>query len=159
MSSINFEVGMSINEVIKLAKSAKVSNEIKTLIFNFCNQDLDEKITDDIEIHILKTWFSGEKRIKMPGIKGNWNALAKCGSAIASYFGKDEVEKRAWESSDGRKYEQITTWEYGFGGLFNPGNITESMLVDNDNDGLADSYYTGCAKDKLPNSQRRNIGI
>jgi hypothetical protein len=136
MVGVNLKVGLSIDNVKEIANKSNVSEEIRTLIFDFCEKDFDKKITDDIELHILKTWLSGEKRVTMPNLKKSsiWSGFA---TGIKILFGQNVALKH-----NVGDIESIETYEIGFGGLCNLKNRTQSSLFDIDRNGYAELYQT-----------------
>lgn len=123
MTDYGLKIGMTTSEVKALVAKTNASDKTKQFIFNFCNNDLDGKITDEIELHILNTWASGQEKIPMPKLNDKEGILEQ-------YISQPEIESaaRRIECNNGKHQ-----------------TISYSSLRDYDKDGYADkysSYYT-----------------
>ena len=131
MSDFGFKVGTSIGEVKNLAQKAKVSEDVQKLIFDFCDGDLDEVVTDDIELHILNTWFSNQKKVKMPD--KFTNLLSRLYNNAKSLLGLDNFYSNTFVNKKGHKCTYITT-------ELHTGETVSAHVWDKDGDGYVDTY-------------------
>ena len=130
MADFGFKIGMSVNEVKTLLAKVKVTNETKSLILSFCENDLDKKISDDIELNLLNTWASGEKEINMPNYEET-SPVSFGVNSFCSIFGGSVTYK-----SGGHVY---TT---NYAPLLKAVSENKSILYDNNGDGVADEYQS-----------------
>ena len=132
---MTYKIGMSTNEVKSLLAKTQATEKTKQLIINFCNNDIDHKITDEIELHMLNTWASGQEKIPMPKYE-QVGKVAHFLKAASSYLGIDAVLERNCNN----KTSHIRTEESAVGGALTHIEFKNSYLHDNDGDGYADKY-------------------
>ena len=64
-------IGMPLLSVLELTDTKYIQEEYRNYILNFCKEELkngDNKITNEIELSILKSWFNNSNKIEMPKI-------------------------------------------------------------------------------------------
>ena len=147
MSEYGLKIGMKLSEVKSLLAKTNATDKTKKLIIDFCNNDIDGKITDDIELHMLNTWASGQDKIPMPKLESVGTTSRIFKSAVG-YLGIDTVTERDSDS----KTAHIQTEEPMFGGAFTNIEFKNSYLYDRNGDGYADKYHSTLTDGGVANS-------
>jgi len=125
---MTFRIGMKLDQVLKQvqAGSTGANNKTTELIFNFCKNDSDGKISNGNELAMLNAWASGSEKVAMPKPEG----LEANVDGHSVHFIRDK------ENNLDTTYEPgvVTT-----GPASGPNRYLTDMLIDNDGDGFADT--------------------
>ena len=136
-NDFEFRIGMTTQQVISSISRTNATDKTKQMIINFCNNDQDKKISDEVELTMLNSWASGSEKIKMPA---------------------EPKDKPL--SVETYKYRTLKTYKAGnadkisFARFTNGTNVftsfpatqskydTQNQLIDTDGDGYADRRET-----------------
>ncbi len=126
-NDFGLKVGMTTQQVLNSISGMAVTDKTKQFIIDFCKNDFDKVITDEVELHVLNIWAKGQEKIPMPEIKSSGN------KDICVQTRKDRVSVgKFFDKPNGsRKNTSITT------------------LFDDDKDGYADRYTSFSYPDKV----------
>ncbi len=137
MADYGLKIGMTTSEVKSLLAKTDATDKTKKLIIEFCDKDLDKKITDKIELHMLKTWASGQEKVSMPKLE-TVGIASRMLKAAGGFLGVDSVTK----SESNEKTAHIQTEKCSVGGALTHIEFKNSYLYDSDGDGYADKYHS-----------------
>ncbi|MGN0030864.1 MAG: hypothetical protein ACI37Q_02790 [Candidatus Gastranaerophilaceae bacterium] len=146
MTEFKISIGMSTNTIkSNIDKLPHVSDKTKKLILNFCKNDLDHKVSNDIELAMLNSWANGSSKVPMPQKPS-------------------EISKSSYNIQEKHNTKSIKTYSYltakdaspDYFSYINYGDSAEThiesynrkfndLLIDKDGDGYADErhYYNG----------------
>lgn len=63
-------IGMTTQQVMSNISRMNATDKTKQMIINFCNNDEDKKISNEIELAMLDSWANGSEKVKMPNANG-----------------------------------------------------------------------------------------
>ena len=139
------KIGMTTQQVMQNIGNMNATDKTKQLIINFCNNDYDKKITNEIELAMLDSWSKGSEKIKMPTAEGmkeyKWPHL-------------DEENKNTKYYRAGNRELSFRTDENGLScAAYNwrVNNPNEKIYTDVLNDSNSDGY----ADDRILNEHNR----
>lgn len=69
-NGFELRIGMTTQQVMSNINNMNATDKTKQLIINFCNNDHDKKITNEIELAMLDNWSKGSEKVKMPTAEG-----------------------------------------------------------------------------------------
>ena len=145
-------VGMPLLDVMELLEKVNIQEYFKNNILNFCRQELqngDSRISNEIELSMLKAWINNSDKINMPDLLSDKYKL------IDVYTEKNDSETKTFEefvANDNTYYlrcitrnsENIVTKvslthkNASFMYMIKNGG-TEDFMIDSNNDGYANS--------------------
>ena len=146
MTEFKISIGMSTNTIkTNIDKLPNVSDKTKQLILNFCKNDLDLKVSNDIELAMLNSWANGSTKVLMPQkpseiSESSYQSQEKYNTKskkIYSYLTAKDVAPDVFSYC--KDSNKAVTHIQSYNREFN------DLLIDKDNDGYADErhYYTG----------------
>ena len=146
MAEFKISIGMNTNTIKdNIDKLPNVSDKTKLLILNFCKNDLDGKVSNDIELTILNSWANGSTKVPMPQkpseiSKSSYQAQEKYNSKsskIYSYLTAKDVAPDVFSYWKDRNRAETHIQSYN--------REFNDLLIDKDVDGYADErhYYSG----------------
>ena len=65
-NGFELRIGMTTQQVMSNISRMNATDKTKQMIINFCNNDQDKKISNEIELAMLNSWASGSEKVKMP---------------------------------------------------------------------------------------------
>lgn len=145
-------VGMPLLDVIELLEKVNIEEDFKNNILNFCRQELqngDSRISNEIELSMLKAWINNSDKINMPELLSDKYKL------IDVYTDTNNSETKTFEefiANDNTYYlrcitknsENIVTKvslthkNTSFMDMIKNGG-TEDFIIDSNNDGYVNS--------------------
>ena len=145
-------VGMPLLDVIELLEKVNIEKDFKNNILNFCRQELqngDSRISNEIELSMLKAWINNSDKINMPELLSDKYKL------IDVYTDTNNSETKTFEefiANDNTYYlrcitknsENIVTKvslthkNTSFMDMIKNGG-TEDFIIDSNNDGYVNS--------------------
>ena len=156
MTEFKISVGMSTNTIKNnIDKLSNVTNKTKQLIFNFCKNDQDHKVSNEIELSMLESWANGSEKVKMPTPEG-MQKLETNTPIGYSFFGLINENKSLYRASKNRLFQLYQNYaassHYADGTANSP---ILDVLNDKDQDGYADSRFTIYSKE-IYNTKHNN---
>ena len=145
MVDFKINIGMSTNTILNnLDKLTNATNKTKKLIFNFCQNDQDKKVTNEIELAMLDSWASGSEQVKMPSAK----KMQEVKNQPIGYelMGSDKGRTHVYRASNNRLFGTITNNNANIAYAshkINSKNFSKiDYLCDKNKDGYADYRIT-----------------
>ena len=146
MTEFKISIGMSINTIKNnIDKLPNASDKTKQLILNFCENDLDHKVSNDIELAILNSWANGSSKVPMPQkpseiSKSSYQTQEKYNTEsrkIYSYLTAENTAPDVFSYWKDRNRAELHIQSYN--------REFNDLLIDKNGDGYADErhYYTG----------------
>ena len=145
-------VGMPLLDVIELLEKVNIKEDFKNNILNFCRQELqngDSRISNEIELSMLKAWINNSDKINMPELLSDKYKL------IDVYTDTNNSETKTFEefiANDNTYYLRcitrnsenivmkvsLTHKNTSFMDMIKNGG-TEDFIIDSNNDGYVNS--------------------
>lgn len=133
-------IGMPLLNVMELIETINIQENFKNNILNLCKQELeygDSKITNEIELSMLKSWINNSDKIKMPELSDNYE--------LVDVFTEQKKEKtRVYEkyaSKDGTYYTKCITK--------NADNVVIQVSISYKNSSFIDIVKNGGTEDYI----------
>jgi len=145
MSDFKITVGMSTQGILQNLNSLQnLSDKSKQLIINFCNNDKDKRVTNEIELAMLDSYVNNQEKVSMPKPVGlrdiTGTKEAKKYSSIGSL-----ASQKTYKTSNNRALC------FSENGLFvynsSLGCTKLDIFADFDKDGFADYRLTSDSSD------------
>ncbi len=147
----NLQIGMTKQEAKSIIKKMSVPREMKRLIKNFWQKDADQRITNEVELSMLKSWAMGSRKVAMPhgnGMSvfegnGNFGEIEKHYETYVSDSQRGYYDKQPgqFDMFVKAQYKNTVTGEESNDVLWaekDSSKSVEDLLIDVDNDGFAD---------------------
>lgn len=145
-------VGMPLVYVLDHLEEINIQESLKSNILNFCRQELesgDSKISNEIELSMLKAWLNNSDKINMPELLSDKYRL------VDVYTERNDSETKTFEefvTNDNTYYLRcitrnsdnivtkvsLTHRNVSFMDMIKNGG-TEDFIIDSNNDGYANS--------------------
>ena len=136
-NSFEIKIGMTTQQVMANINKMNTTPKTKQAIIDFCNNDQDKIITNEIELTMLDSWSKGSEKINMP-IKGKGNKPVHTETfsdgTVISYW--ESLSNKSIIGSQNDNYDRLVldgrsaNWS---------NNSSSDELIDLDGDGYADS--------------------
>lgn len=137
-------IGMTTQQVMSNIDRMNATDKTKQMIINFCNNDEDKKISNEIELAMLDSWANGSEKVKMPSADGKKRISSK--EAITRGVIFDKIDNKASYYRGARNSVFGTLTRDGsavaYSSRYINYNPTVDELRDTDNDGYADLRFT-----------------
>lgn len=144
------KIGMTTQQVMQNIGNMNANDKTKQLIINFCNNDHDKKITNEIELAMLDSWSKGSEKVKMPTAEG----MTEVPNGVPPITLADAKEEKMYRASNNRLFGTI---KGGMDSLIacvtNKGYTNTDALFDNNSDGYADWRVTSYVKEYYNNNE------
>ena len=153
-------IGMTTQQVMSNISRMNATDKTKQMIINFCNNDQDKKISNEMELAMLNSWASGSDRVIMPNADG----LKQLKSKPIGYMtvSNSEQGEKLYRTSNSRLFGTVTNNKgenVAFSSHYydySKGFFKTDYLVDKDNDGYAD-YRQACTLQDKDDADYHNI--
>ena len=138
MTDFKITVGMSTQSLLQNLNSLpNLSDKSKQLIINFCNNDKDKRVTNEIELAMLDSYVKNQEKVSVPKPDGMKDITGTKEEKNYSYIGS---YRKTYKASNNRI---LGFSENGFvynNTANNPNRL--DVLVDSDTDGFANYRIT-----------------
>lgn len=150
-NGFELRIGMTTQQVMSNISRMNATEKTKQMIINFCNNDQDKKISNEIERAMLNSWASGSEKVKMPTADGMKQVKGEP-VGYSFMFDKNGTHGQLYRASNNRLLGIITgkndtnityTSHYS-----NNSSYRIDYLEDRNNDGYADVRNTFLASEK-----------
>ena len=153
-NSFELKIGMTTQEVLQNIGKLNTTAKTKQFIINFCNNDQDKKITNDIELAMLNSWANGSEKVKMPPKKPSGKGWETSDGVfyertLRDSKGNGYAEETYDSQKRGDKKGRFTLWMYNDAMKYwdnpkkNPTIYPRDQIFDTNNDGYADYRVYG----------------
>lgn len=150
-NDFEFRIGMTTQQVISSISRTNATDKTKQMIINFCNNDQDKKISNEIELAMLNSWASGSEKVKMPTADRMNKVNISQVSARAVGVNDDGTHYKYYRTNNKNRFLGIssdnsivhTTIDiYNHNSKTNKCTNVMDTLTDNNSDGYADIRST-----------------
>ena len=74
-NGFELRIGMTTQQVMSNISRMNATDKTKQMIINFCNNDQDKKISNEIELAMLNSWANGSEKVPMPKTLKMYDAI------------------------------------------------------------------------------------